>query len=48
MAILAYELHKPIKRKFQKRTVIVVGIDDTWSADLVDMTSFAKFNKEIN
>ena len=47
MAILADELHKPIKRKFQKRPVIVVGIDDTWSADLVDMTSFAKFNKEI-
>ena len=32
---------------FQKRPVIVVGIDDTWSADLVDMTSFAKFNKGI-
>ena len=47
MAILADELHKPIKRKFQKRHVIVVGIDDTWSADLVDMTSFAIFNKGI-
>ena len=44
---LADELHKPVKRKFQKRPVIVVGIDDTWSADLDDMTSFAKFNKGI-
>lgn len=47
MNILADELHKPIRRKFQKRAVIVVGIDDTWSADLVDMSSFAKFNKGI-
>ena len=47
MAILADELHKPIKRKFQKRSVIVAGIDYTWSADLVDMTSFDKFNTGI-
>ena len=40
-------MHKPIKRKFRERPVIVVGIADTWSADLVDMTSFAKFNKGI-
>ena len=38
---------EPIKRQFQKRPVIVVGIDDIWSADLVDKTSFAKFNKRI-
>ena len=48
MAILADELHKLIKRKFQKRHVIVVGIDDAWSADVANMTSFAKFNKGIN
>ena len=47
MAALADELHKPIKRKFQKRPVTFVVIDDTWSADLVDRTSFAKFDKEI-
>ena len=41
------KLHKSIRRKFQKRSVIVVGIDDTWSADLVDMTSFAKFDTGI-
>ena len=41
-------MHKSIKRKFQKRPVIVVRIDDTWSADLVDMSFFfAKFNKGI-
>ena len=47
MTALADELHKPIKRKFQKKPVIFFGIDDTWSADSVDMTSFAKFNKGI-
>ena len=47
MTALADELHKPIKRKFQKMPVIVVGIDDTRSADLADMTSFAKFNEGI-
>ena len=42
---LADELHKPIKRKFPRRRVIVNGIDDTWSADLIDMKVFSKFNK---
>ena len=34
---LAEELHKPIRRKFQKRRVLVNGIDKIWAADLVDM-----------
>ena len=44
---LAEELHRPIKRKFPKRRVIVNDIDDTWSADLVDMQAFSKDNKGI-
>lgn len=43
----ADELHKPIRGKFQKRQVIFVGIDDRWSADLVDTSYFAKFNNGI-
>ena len=44
---LAEELHKPIKRKFTKRKVLVNGLDDIWSADLVDMQSFAQHNNGV-
>ena len=37
---LAEELHKPIRRKFKKRRVLVNGIDKIWAADLVDMQAF--------
>ena len=36
---LAEELHKPIRRKFKRRRVLVNGIDKIWAADLVDMQS---------
>ena len=42
---LATELHKPVKRKFKRRRVIVNGVDDIWSADLVDMQWSSKSNK---
>ena len=42
---LAEELHKPVTKKFQRRKVYVKGIDEIWAADLVDMSSFSKFNK---
>ena len=42
---LAEELHKPIRRKFERRKVLVNGIDKIWAADLVDMQAFAKFNR---
>ena len=41
------ELHKPIKRKFKKRRVLVNGIDKIWAADFVDMQAFTKFNRGI-
>ena len=44
---LAEELHKPIKRKFEKRRVLVNGIDRIWAADLEDMQAFAKFNRGV-
>ena len=40
----AEELHKPIRRKFKRRRVLVNGIDKIWTADLVDMQTFSKFN----
>ena len=44
---LANELHKPVKRKFPKRKVFVKGIDDTWAADLVEMSSLREWNEGV-
>ena len=44
---LAEELHKPIRRKFKKRIVLVNGIDKIWAVDLVDMQAFSKFNRGV-
>ena len=44
---LAEELHKPIRRKFKKRRVLVNGIDRIWAADLLDMQAFSKFNRGV-
>ena len=42
---LANELHKPIRRKFKKRRVYASEVDSIWAADLVDMQSFSRSNK---
>ena len=42
---LAEELHRPIKRKFEKRRVLVSGIDKIWAADLADMIAFKDYNQ---
>ena len=44
---LADELHKPITRNFQKRSVVSNGIDEIWAADLVEMQKFSKWNKGV-
>ena len=43
---LADELHKPIKRNFQNRRLIVHNVDDIWCSDLVDMQKLSKWNKD--
>ena len=40
---LANELHKPARRRFDKHTVFAV-VDDIWTADLVDISSFSRSN----
>ena len=42
---LADELHKPIRRMFEKRKVFAKTVDDIWTADLVEMAPLSKFNK---
>ena len=44
---LADELHKGIRRKFPRRRVISNEIDKIWSADLVDMQAFSRYNSGI-
>ena len=35
---LANELHKPVRRRFDTRSVFAKQVDDIWAADLVDMS----------
>ena len=47
VSTLSEELHKPVRRKFKRRRVLVNGIDKIWAADLADMQAFSKFNRGI-
>ena len=47
-SVLAEELHKPVKRKFNKRRVLVNGIDKIWAADLADMKVLSEDNDGVN
>ena len=42
---LANELCKPVRRRFDKRTVFAKQVDDIWAADLVDMSPIFRSNK---
>ena len=42
-----YTLHKPVRRKFTRRRVIVGGIDHQWQADLIDVQRLKKDNDGI-
>lgn len=44
MEKLAKELHKPVIKKFAKRRIVTLGIDDLWAADLVIMRKYASEN----
>lgn len=41
---LPYNLHKPVRRKFNRRKYYVRGIDVQWQMDLVEMQPFARIN----
>ena len=41
----AYTLHKPARRHFKRRRVIVGGIHQQWQADLVDLTKLKTDNE---
>lgn len=39
-----YTLHRPVKKRFPRNKILVAGLDDQWSADLIDVHGLAKFN----
>lgn len=39
------EIHKPARKHFQRRKVIIKGIDELFQADLVDMLTYANQNR---
>lgn len=39
------ELHKPARKNFKRRRVVIKGLRDLFQADLVEMIPYAKFNK---
>ena len=47
MVTAAESLQKGARRSFQRTPIVVVGIDDQWSADLMDMQKFAKENNDV-
>ena len=41
---LGYTLHKPTRRRFPTLPVLVLGMDEQWTADLIEVGNIAKFN----
>lgn len=42
--IEAKEIHAPVRKKFRKRKIITLGIDDLWAADLIIMRNYEREN----
>ena len=40
----AYTLHKPVRKTFRRRRIVVGGIDQQWQADLIDVQRLKKDN----
>ena len=43
----SYTKHKPIRRRFRRRRVIVLGKGDTWGLDLIDMSRLKQQNDQF-
>lgn len=42
---LGYTLHKPRRRTFPTLPVVVFGIDEQWTADLIEVINITKYNR---
>ena len=40
-----YTLHKPTRRRFPRRRVVVYGIDHQWQVELVDLAKLSSYTK---
>lgn len=40
------ELNRPARKNFQRLKMCVRVLNETWNADLIDMSSFADFNRD--
>ena len=43
-----YSLQKAVRYSFQRTPIVVAGIDDQWSADLMDMKKYAQDNNDYS
>lgn len=43
--VVVNELHKPARRNFTRRRVIIKGLQDLMQIDLISLIPYAKFNK---
>lgn len=43
--IIVNELHAPARQRYQRRRVIIKGLDDLWQADLVEVIPLSEKNK---
>jgi hypothetical protein len=41
------ELHKPARKKFKRRRIIIKGLNETLQADLAEMIPYAKENQQF-
>ena len=39
------ELHKPARRRYKRRKIILKGIDDLWQCDLIELIPYSKQNQ---
>jgi Integrase core domain len=45
---LVNELHKPARKNYPRRKMVMKGLDDLWQIDLVEMNKYSKDNKGYN
>ena len=44
----AFAIHRPVRKRFQRRRVLVHFINELWSGDLASLSKFAKDNNGTN
>ena len=42
-----FTLHKPARRRFNRRRIVVSTIDEQWESDLIDLRHLSKYNKNF-